>query len=102
MLAQGAPLLLLDEPTNHLDPHHALALLELFARHCAAGGSVIAALHDPTLAARHATHVLMLHGDGRWASGAAAEMLDARRLSDLYLTEILETRVADRRVFVPA
>ncbi len=102
VLAQGAPLLLLDEPTNHLDPHHALALLALFAGHCASGGSVIASLHDPTLAARHATHVLMLHGDGGWEFGSAAGLLDAARLSTLYLTTIVETRVAGRRVFVPA
>jgi iron complex transport system ATP-binding protein len=102
VLAQGAPLLLLDEPTNHLDPHHALASLALFAAHCTAGGSVIASLHDPTLAARHATHVLMLHGEGRWEFGPAAQLLEPDRLSALYLTGILEARVAGRRVFVPA
>jgi iron complex transport system ATP-binding protein len=101
VLAQGAALLLLDEPTNHLDPHHALALLALFSTHCAAGGSVIAALHDATLAARHATHVLMLEGDGRWQFGTS-ELLDAARLSALYLTRIVETEAAGRRVFVAA
>ena len=101
VLAQGAPLLLLDEPTNHLDPHHALALLALFGAHCSAGGAVVASLHDATLAARHATHVLLLHGDGRWQFGGAA-LLDAARLSELYLTRVVEAEVAGRRVFVAA
>jgi iron complex transport system ATP-binding protein len=99
VLAQEAPLVLLDEPTNHLDPHHAVALLALFAGHCAAGGSVVTTLHDATLAARHASHVLMLHGDGRWQHGTADQMLTTESLSALYLTPIGEHRSNGRRVF---
>jgi iron complex transport system ATP-binding protein len=99
VLAQETPLVLLDEPTNHLDPHHAVGLLALFAAHCAAGGSVVTTLHDATLAARHASHVLMLHGDGRWQHGTAAEMLTADALSALYLTPMVEHRSGERRIF---
>lgn len=100
VLAQQSSLMLLDEPNNHLDPHHALALLELFAARARAGGAVIAALHDPSLAARFATHVLLLHGEGRWEYGSARQMLDSARLSALYLTPMLELDAAGRRVFV--
>lgn len=100
VLAQDTPLMLLDEPNNHLDPHHALALLELFAARARAGGAVIAALHDPSLAARFATHALLLHGEGRWEFGSVDAMLGSRQLSELYLTPMLELDAAGRRVFV--
>jgi len=102
VLAQGAPVVLLDEPTNHLDPHHQLALLEVFAAHARDGGAVIASLHDPTLAARYASRVLLLHGDGRWQCGEAARLLDAATLSALYLTPIVELRQDGRRIFAAA
>ncbi len=101
-LAQQAPVVLLDEPTNHLDPHHQLAVLDVFAAHAAAGGAVIASLHDPTLAARYADRVLLLHGDGRWQCGPAAQLLNAADLSALYLTEIVELQGGARRVFSAA
>jgi iron complex transport system ATP-binding protein len=92
--------MLLDEPNNHLDPHHALALLELFAARTRAGGAVIAALHDPSLAARFATHALLLHGAGRWEFGRVDAILGSQRLSELYLTPMLQLDAAGRRVFV--
>jgi iron complex transport system ATP-binding protein len=99
-IAQDAPLVLLDEPGNHLDPHHALAVLDAFAAHARAGGAVIATLHDPTAAARHATRVLLLHGDGRWQLGTPEELLRPATLSELYRTPIFDGRIAGRRVFV--
>ena len=99
VLVQAAPLVLLDEPTNHLDPHHQLAVLEVFAAQARAGGAVIASLHDPTLAARHADRVLLLHGDGRWQVGDAKRLLDASTLSELYLTRMIEVERDGRRIF---
>ena len=100
-LAQGAAVVLLDEPTNHLDPNHALSVLDAFRDHAAQGGAVIASLHDPTLAARCATRVLLLWGDGHWQLGATAEVLNEAVLSELYLTPIIELRTPTRRVFAP-
>jgi iron complex transport system ATP-binding protein len=101
-LAQQAPVVLLDEPTNHLDPHHQLAVLDVFAAHARDGGAVIASLHDPTLAARYADRVLLLHGDGRWQCGPAAQLLNPADLSALYLTGIVELQCGARRVFTSA
>ena len=101
-LAQAAPVVLLDEPTNHLDPHHQLAVLDTFAAHARAGGAVIASLHDPTLAARHADRVLLLHGDGRWQEGPVARLLNAAALSQLYLTDMIELERDGRRIFAAA
>ncbi|MGA7539909.1 MAG: ABC transporter ATP-binding protein [Steroidobacteraceae bacterium] len=102
LLAQQPSLFLLDEPSNHLDPAHQLEILGLFRELCAAGRTVIATLHDPTVAARFADRVLLLHGDGRWAAGPASEWLTAERLSELYLSPMLELRNDGRRIFVSA
>lgn len=102
LLAQEPALFLLDEPSNHLDPAHQLGILGLFRELCAAGRTVIASLHDPTVAARFADRVLLLHGDGRWAAGAARELLTAEKLSELYLSPMLELEKDGRRIFVSA
>jgi iron complex transport system ATP-binding protein len=102
LLAQEPQVYLLDEPTNHLDPHHQLAVLGLFRELASAGRSVIATLHDPTLAARFADRAILLFGDGRWRAGSAREMLTAETLSELYLTRIEEVSAGDRRIFVSA
>ena len=100
LLAQDAPVCLLDEPTNHLDPQHRNELLGLFRARADAGGLVIAALHDATLAARHADHVLLLFGDGRWQYGDAATTLNAASLSALYRVPVEELSSRGRRLFV--
>jgi len=102
LLAQAPQFFLLDEPTNHLDPHHQIAVLELFRAQANAGRTVIATLHDPTLAARFADRVILLFGDGRWREGPTRETLTSAALSELYLTRIIEIETPDRRVFVSA
>lgn len=102
LLAQAPAMFLLDEPSNHLDPAHQLGILGLFRELCTAGRTVIATLHDPTVAARFADRVLLLHGDGRWAAGPARELLTAEKLSELYLAPMLELEKDGRRIFVSA
>ena len=102
LLAQDPAVFLLDEPTNHLDPHHQLAVLTLFRELANAGRAVIATLHDPTLAARFADRALLLHGEGSWTTGPVAQELTAAKLSELYLTRVLEIQhPGGHRVFVP-
>ena len=102
LLAQAPSVYLLDEPTNHLDPHHQLAVLTLFRELAQKGSTVIATLHDPTLAARFADRALLLFGDGRWTIGPASQTIAAESLSSLYLTPMMEVRHEGRRIFVPA
>jgi len=102
LLAQAPQVFLLDEPTNHLDPHHQLAVLQLFRQQANEGRTVIATLHDPTLAARFADRVILLFGDGRWTSGPTREALTAEALSQLYLTPMVEMSADHRRAFVNA
>lgn len=57
-LAQEPQVIVLDEPTNHLDIRHQLELLALLR---GLGLTVIATLHDLTLAAEFADRVMILH-----------------------------------------
>ena len=102
LLAQAPEVFLLDEPTNHLDPHHQVAVLELFRQQANAGRTVVATLHDPTLAARFSDRVVLLFGDGRWRSGPTRATLTAEALSELYLTPMAEIASDGRRAFVNA
>lgn len=59
-LAQEPELLLLDEPTNHLDIRAQLTTLSLLRELARGGLTVLAALHDLSLAAAYADHVIVL------------------------------------------
>jgi iron complex transport system ATP-binding protein len=102
LLTQQPRIYLLDEPTNHLDPHHQIHMLQIFRELCAQGASVIATLHDPTLAERFADRALLLYGDGRYQLGPVSQVLTAEELSALYLTPIETLGVAPRRAFIAA
>jgi iron complex transport system ATP-binding protein len=64
-LTQGADHLILDEPTNHLDIRYQIEVLELVA---GLGVTVLAALHDLSLAALFCDTVYLLT-DGRVVAG---------------------------------
>ncbi|MFE5670628.1 ABC transporter ATP-binding protein [Agromyces sp. NPDC056523] len=86
-LAQEPELLLLDEPTNHLDIRAQLSTLELLRRLADDGMSVLAALHDLSLAASYADHVVVLANGTVVASGAPAEVLTAELIRAVWGVE---------------
>ena len=100
VLAQDPGVYLLDEPTNHLDPQHQLDVLEVFADKARNDATVIANLHDVNLAVRFATICLLLYGDGRWTSGDTRSVLDERRLSELYGTNMEAVRWRNCDIFM--
>jgi iron complex transport system ATP-binding protein len=74
--AQQAPILLLDEPTNALDVgrgQQALELVDLLRRE--GGLTVLAAMHDLTLAGQYADRLLLLDGGRIVAAGEVREVL---------------------------
>lgn len=79
LLAQDPRLMMLDEPTSHQDIAHQLAMMET-VRGLLDHHAVIMTCHDINLAARYATHVLMLSG-GRYWLGAAGDVLTVSRLA---------------------
>jgi len=69
--ATTARVLLLDEPTTHLDAPHQQALLRALRVRADAGGTVVAVLHDLTLALR-ADRLLVLRDGALLAHGPPA------------------------------
>ena len=63
-LATQAPVLLVDEPVAALDPRHQLVVLDLLKARARAGATVVAIMHDLTLAARFADDIVLL-GQGK-------------------------------------
>ena len=85
-LAQGADHLILDEPTSHLDIRYQVEILELVA---GLGVTVLAAIHDLSLAALFCDTVHLI-ADGRLVTGGAPEqVLTAATVSAAYGTQVL-------------
>ncbi|MDB5971762.1 MAG: heme transporter ATP-binding protein [Hydrocarboniphaga sp.] len=80
--------LLLDEPTASLDLAHQYQCLRQMRRFAAAGGGVLAVLHDPNQAMAYADRVTLLRNGRLIATGKPAEVLTPRQLSDLYGIEL--------------
>jgi iron complex transport system ATP-binding protein len=84
-LAQEAPLLLLDEPTTGLDLGQQLRVLELVDELRVAGGlTVIATMHDLTLAGRFAQRFALLSAGRLVAEGTRAEVLVPHLIAEHY------------------
>lgn len=100
LLTQQPKLYLLDEPTTHLDPHHQIALLDLLAEEREAGNACVMSLHEPNLAVRYCSHVLLLFGAGEVACGPAPDLLTAENLSRLYRHPVRAHRTPDGVCFL--
>jgi iron complex transport system ATP-binding protein len=85
-LAQGADHLILDEPTNHLDIHYQVAILELVA---GLGVSVLAALHDLSLAALFCGTVHVLCGGRIVAGGPPRAVITPATIRTAYGADVL-------------
>jgi iron complex transport system ATP-binding protein len=84
-LAQEAPILLLDEPTAALDVGHQQQVLELVDELRRADGlTVIAAMHDLTLAAQYGDRLVLVDRGRVVADGNGRDVLTPARLESLY------------------
>ena len=84
-LAQEAPLLLLDEPTTALDAGRQQEALELIdTLRLDAGLTVVAAMHDLTLAGQYAPRMLLLSNGRVVAQGAPSEVLTEALVAEHY------------------
>jgi iron complex transport system ATP-binding protein len=96
-LLQDTPLLLLDEPTAHQDPRHQALVFERLAG--LTGRTIVTTLHDINAAARFATHVLLLGGQGAWQAGPVDAVLTTASLSALFGTRFGEVQADGQRLF---
>ncbi|HET7559678.1 MAG TPA: ABC transporter ATP-binding protein [Limnochordia bacterium] len=91
-LAQEAGVLLLDEPTAALDMGYQIELLQLVSAAVRQGALVVAALHEPDLAARFAQRILLLREGRLIADGPPRAVLTAENIQAAY---DLEAQVVD-------
>ncbi|MEU0096483.1 ABC transporter ATP-binding protein [Kribbella sp. NPDC006257] len=102
VLAQGTQYLLLDEPTTYLDLAHAVDVMNVVhaAAH-GAGKTVVTVLHDLTLAAQYADHLVVM-GDGKIAAqGRPADVLTVELLDDVFGLQATVVEVGGAPVVVP-
>jgi iron complex transport system ATP-binding protein len=101
-LAQEAAVILLDEPTAALDIGHQQQALELLdALRGESELTLVAAMHDLTLASQYADRILLLD-DGRIAAdGPPDEVLTEDVLSLHYAASVQVVEVAGGRAVVP-
>ena len=87
-LAQGCSTLILDEPTVHLDLRHQVAIMELLVRLSVDEGmTVLAVLHDLSLAGHFFPRLVMLDQGQVVADGASREVLTHDRIRAVYGVE---------------
>jgi len=101
LLAQDPPLLLLDEPVAHLDLHHQVTVLRHLRQLARERGkAVLLSIHDLNLAARFATHALVLGASGLLRAGPAESTMDEVVLSAAFGHAVVRERIGRRTVFV--
>lgn len=101
LLLQAPQLYLLDEPASHQDvaaQQHVMRLLSELADHAHA---VVASMHDINLAARFATHVLLI-SQQRWWCGTVGEVMQPDILEAAFDCRFDVTALAERNWFVPS
>ena len=102
LLAQDAPLFLLDEPVAHLDLHHQLLVLEHLVRLASERGKgVLFTVHDLNLAARFASHALLLTPQATVLQGPIGEVLTEAALCAAFGHRVTRVEAAGRTLFVP-
>jgi iron complex transport system ATP-binding protein len=101
-LAQGATLLLLDEPTTALDIGHQQEVLELVdqLRHDN-GLTVIATMHDLSIAGEYADRMVLLAGGRLVASGPPRAVLTEQLLGEHYRARVKVVDGAQGPLVVP-
>jgi iron complex transport system ATP-binding protein len=101
-LAQEAAIVLLDEPTAALDIGHQQQALDLLdGLRAESGLTLVAAMHDLTLAAQYADRMLLLDAGRVVADGAPTEVLTAPVIARHYGAAIDVVPVGDRIAIVP-
>lgn len=102
LLVQDAPLLLLDEPVSHLDLHHqilVLAHLVRLARERAK--AVLFTVHDLDLAARFASHALLMMPQADVLQGPVGAVMTETALQSAFGHRVRRVEAAGRTLFVP-
>jgi iron complex transport system ATP-binding protein len=92
-LAQETGVIIADEPVAGLDPAHQLELFSTFVNLTRDGRMIVVAMHELSLAARFADHIVLLSGGRVLVAGPAHEVLTRDRIAaafgvDAYVGEL--------------
>lgn len=103
-LFQDTPVLLLDEPTSHLDFRNQFMIMDtVTAATKRKNLATIVSLHDPNLAARYCSHLVMLKAGSLFRAGPTGEVFDPHVLEQVYGMEVtVEQTVGGVGVVLPA
>ena len=83
-LVQEPDLILLDEPTSALDLHHQIAVLNSIEILKQRGVTIISTMHDITLAAMYADHIIVMQNGRILLSGASAQVVHSPELKSAF------------------
>jgi cobalamin transport system ATP-binding protein len=101
-LAQTTPLMVLDEPITGLDLRHQMELLELLRREVSECGlTVLATLHDLTLAGQFADRLVLLDHGRVVLDGPAREVVRSPELAARYEMDLRVVEIDGADVVVP-
>jgi len=100
-LAVEAGLLLADEPLAALDPAHQIEVMALLRAEAERGATVMAVLHDLTLAARWCDRLLLIDRGRLAADGPPAEVLTVERIETVYGVSAFVGEAAGQPLIVP-
>ena len=102
VIAQSTPIIFLDEPTTALDLGHQQQALDRIRRlreeHQV---TVVMTMHDLTLASQYSDRIILMSEGRIAAEGSPAEVLEPRRLSDLYGAHLKVLNIDDHLVVIP-
>ena len=100
-LAVEATILLADEPTASLDPYHQLEIMETLQDYSKDGATVIAVLHNLSLAARFCHRILLMDRGRLIADGGPDEVLSDENLRAVYRVESVRGEFEQRGFVLP-
>ncbi len=87
-LAQQTPFILLDEPTANLDLAYQPAIMELMRGLVSSGKTILAAVHDLTLAAQFCDKVALMSGGASLTVGTPEETLTEENIKTVYGADV--------------
>jgi iron complex transport system ATP-binding protein len=100
--AQTTKVVVLDEPITGLDLRHQIAILELLQHEVHENGlTVLATLHDLTLAGQFADRLVLLNHGRLVLDGPSSEVVRSRELAECYEMELRVIDVDGADVVIP-
>jgi iron complex transport system ATP-binding protein len=89
-LFQDTSILLLDEPTSHLDFRNQYRIMDVVSEITEKKGlATIVTLHDPNLAGRYCTHLVMLKEGRLHRKGPLRSVFEPKTLEEVYGMEVV-------------